>query len=243
MTLHALQSAFRAEIAAGDDGLPPSSRGMAIYRDAYRGRLVAALGSRFERTRRWAGESSFTAAACHYVLAHPPAGWTLDDYGRDFPEILTGLFRDHPEVAELAWLEWHMSEAFAAPDRPTLDAQSLAAAGLAEADWEALSFSMAAGFAGRPVATNCTELFALLTRGEAEDFLPSSQADCAVIVWRRDLAPPFRVTDGAEHRALDRIGEGATLGAIGADVAPEQLGTWLAQWLGEGIFSGWAVRR
>ena len=114
MSLLALQTEFHREIIADDDGMAPSSTGMAIYRDAYRGRLLAALETSFERTRRWTGEDTFTAAACHFILTHPPAGWTLDAYGADFPDLLAALFADDPEVAELAWLAWQMSQAFAA---------------------------------------------------------------------------------------------------------------------------------
>ncbi len=153
MSLLTLQSAFRAEIVADDEGLAPSSLGMAIYRDAYRGRLLAALESSFERTRRWVGEEAFTAAACHYILTHPPVSWTLDDYGGDFPELLETLFAKDPEVSELAWLEWHLSQAFAAPDTPTLDPAALAAACKTDAEWDCISFRMAAGYAMRPIAT------------------------------------------------------------------------------------------
>lgn len=231
MTLHQLQSAFRDEIAAADDAATPSSTGMAIYRNAYRGRLQGVLEQCFERTRRWVGEEAFEAAACHYILTTPPRSWTVDDYGADFPAALEALFADDPEVAELAWREWHMQRAFAAPDRDELDPAALSA--LAPSDWNNVGFAMAAGFAAREVAHD----------GETE---PKPLACPRVLlIWRHRLRTMVRLAELDEAQVLLRIAEGASLGEATDGLvmdAPERLAAWLAAWLSEGIFSGFALR-
>ncbi len=243
MSLLELQTAFRDEIIADDDGMAPSSPGMEIYRNAYRSRLLGALECSFERTRRWAGEDGFTAAACHYILENDPVSWTLDDYGAQFPALLQRLFAEDPEVAELAWLEWHMSQAFASPDMAELDPQALACAGLAANDWDRLSFSMAAGFAVRPIATNCTSLW-LAMAGESDgDFEVESADGVYLAVWRRGFEPHFRIIDAREHGALAVLADGGTLGGLAADADPQVLGGWLTCWLGEGLFSSFRVQK
>lgn len=237
MNLLSRQTAFRAEIAAGDDRAPPSSLGMEIYRNAYRGRLLGALESSFERTRRWVGHEAFTAAACHYVLSHPPRGWTLDVYGADFPEMLASLFGGDPEVAELAWFEWQMQQAFAAPDRAVLEPAALAAAGYGESDWEHIRFTMAAGFAMRAVATDCMALWTALADDAVGEPAVDQVAGGMLAVWRHGLCPHFRLLDDAEAMALGSLATGATFGAIAAECDGKTLGAWLAQWLAEGIFS------
>ncbi len=245
MSLIEQQRAFRTAIAASDDEDPAGSTGMTIYRNAYRARLLGALETSFERTHRWTGAESFTAAASHFILTQPPRSWTLDVYGAQFPAVLAELFGADPEVAELAWLEWHMQQAFAAPDAPELDVAALAGAGLDAADWDGLRFAMAAGFAHRRVAHDCAALW----QAAASVSVPAARATASLpapmelIVWRKDLMPHFRMLEPAEFAVLSRIAAGHTLGQATSDVDaeadadPARLGGWLAQWLQEGLFA------
>lgn len=237
MSLLERQIAFRAEIAADDDAPPSLSPGMAIYRNAYRGRLLEALAVSFERTRRWVGEEPFFAAACHYILTAPPTGWTLDDYGADFPTLLAELFAGDPEVAELAWLEWHRQQAFAAPDRPVLGTRELLAVGYTDGDWDGLTFRVAAGVAMRPIATNCTALWDALGEDEFADFAVADSEGSGLLVWRAGLSPHFRTIMADEWDALNRIAGGAPLGRLAEHEDPAELGAWLARWLADGLFS------
>lgn len=236
MSLLALQRSFRAQIA-GDDGAVPSSAGMKIYRNAYRGRLVAAFEARFKRTRCWVGTESFAAAACHYILSHPPSGWTLDDYGETFPGELATVFRDDPDVSELAWLEWHLQRVFGVSDAGELDVVALSSAGYSERAWDALGFAMASGFVLRALHTNSVEIWEALDAGTAAPQAAAIQ-NRFVIVWRAGFQPRYRVLAADEFYALNMIAQGATLGHVGAEIDPAQLGAWLARWLGDGLFAG-----
>lgn len=239
MSLLDQQRAFVAEIAA-DDELPPSSLGMAIYRNAYRGRLADALAISFERTRRWVGEEMFEIAAAHYILTCPPKAWTLDAYGADFPDALAGLFAQDPEVAELAWLEWHMQQAFAAPDRVALTHAALAAAGLEDADWEHLHLAPAAGLAWRSVSHDLAVLWHALADGPCERSALAATAPATLLVWRKELSPHFRLLEAAEFAALAPLLNGASFGEAASQVDQSELprfGQWFAQWLNEGLFA------
>jgi hypothetical protein len=243
MSLIEQQRAFRAAIAAADGEGPAGSTGMVIYRNAYRARLLGALETGFERTRRWTGNDNFAAAASHFILTNPPRSWTLDAYGAQFPALLAELFRDDPEVAELAWLEWHMQLAFAAPDASELEIAALAGAGLDAAGWDELRFSMAAGFAHCYVHHDCAALW----HTAASDALPADRTAQALsepmelIVWRKDLMPHYRMVESAEFVVLARLVAGLTLGEATSDIVgeadPERLGGWLAQWLQAGLFA------
>ena len=248
MTLAASQRAFLAEIAANDGDAGPSSLGMAIYRNAYRARLLAALETRYERTRRWVGADAFAAAAAHYILADPPTSWTLDVYGANFPALLATLFAQDPEVAELAWLEWHLQQAFAAPDLPELSAAQLAQAGLADDAWKLLGLTMAAGFAARPILHDCTGLWQQLQDPELGKLVPRdgtpATLPATLVVWRTARRPHYRVLDKAEYAALDHLAKGGTFGgalALAANADPARFGGWFAQWLSEGLFSGFSL--
>ncbi len=241
MTLLADQTLFLAEIAADDDA-PPSSIGMGIYRNAYRARLIGALESGYERTKRWVGDEAFEAAAAHYILTMPPSSWTLDAFGAQVPDVLAELFAGDGEVAELAWLEWQMQQAFAAPDLPELDAARLAAAGLDEDGWNELRFTMAAGFAARAVEHDLAGLWHGLAAGATSQRAQPPRTPQQLIVWRRALRPRFRLLDPAEYAALALLADGASLGAVGIALSQSggnaaQLGEWLAVWLTEGLFA------
>jgi len=243
MSLLESQRAFVAEIAADDDA-PPISLGMAIYRNAYRGRLADALAVSFERTRRWVGEEMFDLASTHHILTHPPQSWTLDAYGADFPETLEALFADDPEVAELAWLEWHMQQAFAAPENKTLTPEALAAAGLDEADWEHLRLTPAAGLASRKATHDLAALWHALANGEAERPVPLTSVSTMVLVWRKNLSPHFRLLETNEFAALKPLLDGASFGEAAGQIVETELprfGQWFAQWLNEGLFSAIAA--
>ena len=244
MTLAASQLGFLAEITASDDTPTACSTGMAIYQNAYRTRLAAALTTSFERTQRWVGDGAFAAASVHYIITHPPHSWTLDAYGDRFVEVLTDLFAEDPEVAELAWLEWHMQQAFAAENKPELTATALAAAGLRDAEWETLRFAMTAGFAVREVRYDCAALWHALGADAASEFVATRIELSALVVWRSALSPHFRLLDCDELAALSQLASGTSFGEVAAQAGEQgipQFGQWFAQWLSEGLFS--AIRR
>lgn len=244
MSLAASQRAFVAEITADDDAAAPSSLGLEIYRNAYRARLLGVLEVSFERTKRWVGDDMFTAAACHYIIAQPSQSWTLDCYGDQFPDTLVTLFAQDREVAELAWLEWHLQQAFAAPDLPELSAAGLAQAGLGDADWERVCFTMAAGYAARSVSHDCTGLWQALRDHEPGDYQLQPTEPGVLVVWRTALRPHYRVLERDEFAALNDLATGGTFGgalALAGTVDPAQFGTWFAQWLSEGLFAGFAT--
>ena len=244
MTLAASQRAFVAEITASDDAAAPSSLGLEIYRNAYRARLLGVLETSFETTRRWVGEDPFSAAAAHYVLVYPSLTWTLDAYGAQFPAELEVLFAQDGEVAELAWLEWQMQQAFAAPDLPELSATGLASARLADADWEQLCFSMAAGFSARPISHDCTGLWQALRDHDPCDYSLQPAEPGVLVVWRNALSPHYRVLGPDEFAALDHLADGGTFGgalAVSDADDPARFGAWFAQWLSEGLFGGFCT--
>ena len=80
------------------------ARGLAIYRNNYRGGLIDTLRDTYPRTEVLAGEAAFARAAAHHCITHPPSSWTLDQVGAGFSATCAELFRDDPDVAELAAL-------------------------------------------------------------------------------------------------------------------------------------------
>lgn len=251
-TLAASQADFMAQVLDDDRPLPAGwtprhAAGLAIYRNAYRARLVDALRDTYERTARWVGEEAFRAAAAHHVIQSPPNSWTLDHVAEGFVEVLEQLFANDPEVADLAWLEWAMHRAFVASDIAPLDTAGFAAAsaGFGEEDWAGLRLGFLRSLHLRVLTHDACALWNALAADEFEAPDYSLSAPKAIIVWREGLRPTFMPVDIAEGHVLGRMLDGANYGGmveslageIGDEAAVMQAGAMLGRWLGNGLIA------
>ncbi|MBL0966775.1 DNA-binding domain-containing protein [Blastomonas sp. UPD001] len=219
---------------------PAAQRGLGVYHFAHRATLGAALGDVFERTHAWLGDARFDHAAARHIALHPPASWTLADYGAGFEETLAGLYPDHPEVAELAWLDWTLRVAFNGPDCPDLDLASLAGV-----DWDSARLVINPTLAYRPIVTNVALIWQALDDGEPDPPPAERLPTPAVLtVWRQGLMPRFQTIEALEHEALAVAMRGGSLGEIcsilakgptGSDAAATQAGAMLQRWMSEAV--------
>ena len=130
MNLATWQNDFRQWLLSGDadDARVFGERatlGLDIYQNNYRTQLIRCLGVSYPAITRWLGDDAFREAAIAHIETHPPRGWTLDTYGKDFEDTLSTLYPHNPDLHELAWIEWALSEAFVAPDAPAMSRDTL----------------------------------------------------------------------------------------------------------------------
>lgn len=250
MTLATLQHDFLARIAAPDGADlsvadPRLAAGMAVYRNAYRTRLVDALFETYPRTACWIGEDGFRAAAAHHLIAHPPSMWTLDLAGEGFAETLVGLCGEQRDIVDLAALEWAMHCSFVAADAVPMTMAQFAdtTTTFTEADWVDLRLDLAPSVHLIPVETDCIALWQAL-RDDTLTETPAAHIDAATcIVWRDGHTPAFRLANAAESEALSMVASRAGFGAIcsrladefGEDAAASLAGSFLAGWIVEGL--------
>jgi hypothetical protein len=247
VTLIDLQRRFHAAVTGVgemtfEDWDPALHTGLSVYRNAYRARLIECLRSTFEKTWTWIGDESFDAAAAHHLIVKPPRSWTLDEVGAGFDETLAQLFPGDPEVAELAWLEWQMQQAFTGPDEPVLDAVGFAALSkdFTEETWASLRLSFVTSMRSRRIRTDCGAIWtAIATDGDMPDVLLGEAR--TLVVWRQGLSPRFRML-GPESSGLATLQQGRAfgdmcetmverLGPAGIEAAGHALGVWIAQGL------------
>lgn len=222
--------------------------GLAVYRNAYRARLVDALRDTYERTARWVGEPAFRQAAAHHAITHPPQSWTLDAVGEGFVETLGALFARDPEVAELAWLEWAMHRCFCAADETAMDARAFAAATaeFAETDWINLRLRFLPGTRQRKMLHDIGGLWRGLAEASVGTAEIRQQEPCHYLVWREGLKPVFMPITALEGQALALMLGGASYGELceklAATIGEEHLvaaaGATLGRWLNNGIVAG-----
>lgn len=253
--LGALQGAFMAQVLDEDAPLPHGwggrhAAGMGVYRGNYRSALVEALRSTYERTERWVGEAAFRRAAAHHVIANPPSGWTIDDAGAGFDHTCAQLFADNAEVAELAWLEWTMLEAFTSPDVTPLGLPDFteATSGFGEGDWANLRLKFVPGSAARTLEHDLRAIWQAL--GEDELVRPEFTLDTTrgCLVWREDERATFIMVEAEEVRAFLAMQRGAGYSEVCMMLAGEgepddaamRAGAMLGRWLREGLVAALA---
>lgn len=245
MSLRGLQSDFcaflRKDSATTLASVPTSAqRGLKVYHYAHRATLAQALADVFERTHGWLGDARFASACRVHIASHMPTSWTLADYGRGFEQTLALLYPDNPELADLAWLDWSLREAFNGPDSPEIDLATLT-----EIDWDRARLSINPTLACRRVGTNVALLWQALEDGCSDPPEAQNLSTPAVLtVWRQALMPRYHTIELAEHGALVAAQNGAAFGEIcqamassaaDTDAAAATAGAMLGRWIAENI--------
>lgn len=202
MKLAALQQEFTEYIRGQSEhhGLPVFGDGMRIYRNNYYAQLKGALRESYPHLNLWLGDSEFERAADAYIGRSPPDSWTLDDYGSGFPASLRTLFPDDPEVPELAWLELAMAQAFVAADADPVDIGDLD-----DLDWDNARITFVPSLRFAQASSNAAEIWNALEEQSLPPPATLLPERHAYLVWRRALAPCFRVIPIAEFQAISAL--------------------------------------
>lgn len=235
MNLADLQHAFQAHVVDGVSPPPPAcvngERGYRVYRHAYRATLRDALRDTYARTAAWLGDEAFDAVTSSYVATVRSTSWTLGDYGDLFVDALAAAHPDDPEVAELAWLEWHLRRAFSAASARPVDRETLTSV-----DWERASLGLQPSLAARIVMSDVAGIWRALgeERAPGRVLLPITGG---LVVWRDGLQPRFRTTTATEADALEALLAGETFAQVARGVGgdPGEIGGMLARWLDDGL--------
>lgn len=221
---------------------PTVSEGMRIYRHAYRARLSGAMAETYAQVWAWLGDETFQSEVRAYIEAHPSSQWSLDDYGQGFATFLGGRYPDDPEIAELAWLDAALRQAFAAEDADLLDGAAL----MQVSDWEAVRFVLNPALRHRAIRSNAPALWRALSADETPPEVLYFEATSGLCVWKTTLASRFRTLEADEYTLICALAAGQGFAAacetLTRDASDKdltaQIGAWLGQWLTEGLVTG-----
>ncbi len=238
MNLAELQHTFRDWLTQADEtaqwrlGAGP---GTEVYQNNYRVSLMGCLGENYKRVASWLGDEAFESAAARYVDAYPPSSWTLDAYGESFPAVLSRIYPDDPEVADLAALDWAIGQVFVSHNADALRPEALAVD-----DWDAAVIRVVPSLRQITLSSNADAIWRALA---AEEMPPAAErtAPGALLVWRQGLEPVFRRAGAHDLDVLAWSAEGMGFGPIcarlaetlGEEEAVSAAGTVLGQWLTE----------
>jgi hypothetical protein len=241
MSLQATQQAMRVWLtesgpdSARDEAL---TAGYRVYRNNYRTQLVRCLETSYPMLLDWLSPDEFLQASIQHIDHHPPHAWTLDAYGADFQATLRERYPHNPDLHELAWIEWSMSEAFVATDAP-LSPTSM----LGELDWNIARLRLAPSLRIHAATTNATELWHAWQAGASHPESEMLAVEGGMMVWRQGFSCRLRQTDAIEHAALQLLHDDdrfavlcdALVEHLGEDAGVRRAGEWLVDWLRMGI--------
>lgn len=260
-TLAAQQAGLKRAIVTGvRPGTEPDTAGLLraaegrepllrIYRQAYVGRLIAALRDNFGVLPQVLGDEAFDALALAYIQAHPSTQPSIRWFGHRLPGFMAEHddLVPHPALTDLARMEWALRAAFDAADREPIDAQALA--GVAVDVWPLLVFDVLPGVQLFELGWNVAPVWRAL-QDEADDAAadlrePQPLAH-SLLVWRAGLDTRWRSLEPLPARLLHAALQGQNFGTlctlaaseVGEAEAALHAASALRGWLADGLFSG-----
>jgi hypothetical protein len=244
VSLGALQHAFQDYILHGAHGIADHiepgrlvnhRRRLAIYYDAYRSRLVEALGTDFEALAAVMGEEGFARACRAYVEATPSAFRNVRWYGGNLAAFLREAqpWREQPWLADIAEFEWTLTLAFDAADVPHVRFEDLAR--LQGDAWATLGFRLHPSARTVELRANAPAVRKAVDAGAPAPEPELADEAVTWLVWRKDLSAHFRSLSGPEAWALRSARDGLSFPAICEGlcdwVAPQEAARAAAGWL------------
>ena len=251
-SLLALQRQFQAYVLALEEEVAANvastaradtSTRLAIYANAYRLRLIAALREDYPKLRKLLGAGSFDQLARTYVAHFPSQHPNIRWFGQQLPALLRAQppYRDKPVLAEMAAFELALRNAFDAADAKVLPLDAVAA--IPPQAWPTLRPTLHPSVQRLDLAWNAVAIWQALNRGQSPIAPQRMETPIPWVVWRKGLNPNFRSLDAGEARALDAIIDGADVQTLCESAsnwyAPEEIpalvGRWLKTWLADGM--------
>ncbi|GAB6067201.1 DNA-binding domain-containing protein [Methylothermus subterraneus] len=243
MNLAQWQRRLQAAIVEENGAVSEFKEGLAVYRNAYRLRLIEALAADYPKLSRWLGEERFARLALDYVAAYPSRERSLRWVGRRLPEFLQGAspWQARPELAEMALFEWALGLAF-----DCADAEPLAPLHLAQIPierWPALRLKLHPSVQVVALAYPVPQVWKALAAAEPPPACLKRPSPIPWLVWRQGFKVFFRSLAGPEHHALQKVLAGGAFAEVceelaGWDLKPDVARyavSLLWRWLEEGL--------
>jgi len=214
-----------------------------VYADAYRLRLLEALGNDYEALRLFLGADKFEQLGRAYIEAHPSDTPSVRWFGRHLPEFLgvTAGYAARPVLGELASFEWNKGEVFDVPDDEPLLIEAIAV--VPPESWPEMRLLPHPSLRRLDLRWNVP---AISLACEAREKLPKARARPRVVPWLlwRDeaLNIRWRALGADEAAAIDAMRAGRSFGELCELlcewVEPEQAAMHAA-----GLLKRWVVDR
>jgi hypothetical protein len=227
-----------------DHGALSAVQRLDVYANMYFFRLLDVLADDYPAVRAVVGPTGFHNLVTDYLLAHPPAHFSVRYAGQYLPEFVVGqrIAAEYPYLHDLATLERSIIDAFDAPDAPTLAPADLAA--VPPTQWSSLRLRVHPSVRLHRLDWPVHLVREQVDRGEDPSRITAT--DTALFVWRHDLQVRQCAVSAGEWQALDVLRQGgdfasacaAAAGELGDGATAAAVAQALADWLAAGMLSG-----
>ena len=216
------------------------NRRLGIYKNAYRARLAEVLADTYAKTVLYMGSDVFDRHARDYALDHPPFTRSLNRYDAGFAAYLRRVYPDHPELSELAQLDWDLRACFDGPDVGALDAATVATDH--ESLWMSHSNALHPSLVLREIITNTVALWRAIDADVEVPEAVNLPAPVALAVWRKGLQPHFKTLETGEAVFIRMMVQGHSVADVASALEgtrhladPTTLARWLSEWWEDGF--------
>lgn len=227
------------DVVLGGTAVPPHI-GLAVYRHAYRARLLEALSDDFSAVATVLGERGFARLVDRFTRAHPPQDATLNAYGRLFaPWLARARVVRRTPLAELARLEWALVEALHAPLATGVSGEALAA--ITPHAWGTIRLRPAPSLRVVVGRYNTDAVFTAVQRKQTPPSFSRQPGGVAII--RRAEGLRRVPLDALEARVLTTLIADATLADALAHIPARHLAAIrdsFTRWVAQGFFAALA---
>ena len=250
-----LQRGFQRHVLGGDirferqvpgTAQVPAGRRLAIYRNAYKARIVEALRDDYPGVRALAGETAFERIAHAYVEAYPSRFRNLRWYGGDLDSFVKRFSRRRGHVlAEMARFEWELSLAFDAADAACVEIADIAQ--VPPERWPRMQFSLHPSARLIHLYYNVPALITGLQKGIPLPAVRRSRTAVCWLIWRQDLICRFRSLARDEALALTVLLRGGCFSEICAELSDSsdpalRAAALLKRWIIDGLIASTRMR-
>lgn len=221
----------------------------AVYRTAYRGRLLEVLANDYPLTRRYAGREEFDGLAHAFIAKHPSQTPNARWFGAAFPAFVASTAHSarHLALSEIAGIEKALADAFDGADGAALNLAHLVQ--IPPHDWTRLTFTPHVTSSRLTVRTNAFDIWMAL-KDNLEAQAACLSAECAnLIVWRQEHRPLIRPMPYEESMMWTEAAKGVPFGILcemlatfgDPDTAPGRAAGYLQGWLVSGMLESVTV--
>jgi len=228
-----------------------AARRLGVYADAYRSRLVEALGNDYPALQGLLGESGFARMMREFIAAHPSRHPNLRWYGGELADFLarSARWRRRPLLAELARFEWALGLAFDAADAPAVTVEAVSR--VPASAWPAMRLRLHPSVRQIRLRTNAPRIWRAASKGHKPPATAAQNRPAPWLVWRKGLTPCYRPLPDDEARALELAARGRNFAAlsvalrrfVGEERAALLCAQLLRSWLNEGLVCGIEFKR
>ncbi|MGO9934018.1 MAG: DUF2063 domain-containing protein [Steroidobacteraceae bacterium] len=225
--------------------LPAADR-LAIYRNAYRIRLIDALDDTYPILHALLGDEMFAELGEAFVAAYPSVHRSIRWYGRELEDFLARCtpYQEQPILAEVARLEWTLTEVFDAKDAAPKSRAALSA--IDPSAWAAIRFEFHPCLRRLEFKWNTAAVWKAMSADATPPAPEPAAAPVPWLLWRQNLQNYFRSMSAVEAAAIDAALRGRNFAQICEDLRallpeeeiPPAAATLVGNWADSGIIVG-----